>query len=162
MAPHVENLLLPANTSIVYVLHQDLECFHQHPEPSFSKYLATSIGKYQPTSAEELTQDSRKLCYGCRAACRGRGIQVLGRGRGSDYRGAQESCHTLTIIGAVGAEQQTCSSGVTSTLTEHKPATLHSEERPGRGKIHPGRARVDLLLANAGQGIPCLSRGGVE
>lgn len=68
----------------------------------------------------------------------------------------------LTIIGTVEAKPQTCSSGVTSTLTEHKPAKIHSEKRLGRCKIHPGRARIDLLLAKAGQGIPCLSRGGVE
>ena len=68
----------------------------------------------------------------------------------------------FTLIGAVEAEEQTCASGITSAFTEHKPATIHSEERPGWYKTHRGSAGLHLLLAEAGQGTPASAEEGLK
>ena len=56
--------------------------------------------------------------------------------------------HTITQV--VEAKQQTCSPGITSALTESRPATRHQ-----RGNLGSTSTRLSLLLAKAGQGIPC-------
>lgn len=43
----------------------------------------------------------------------------------------------FTIIEVLDVKQQTCLSGKTSALTEHKSATMHSERRPRQSKIYP-------------------------
>lgn len=43
----------------------------------------------------------------------------------------------FTIIGALDVKRQTCLSGITSALTEHKSATMYSGRSPRQSKIYP-------------------------
>lgn len=149
----------------------------QHPKPRCSEYLTMSTVRDQVIRTEATWRadtGSRKLCISCWIERRGWGIHD--HERGAKAVTSEVQClypPSLLAYWGIGVAQWVYNDGGYGRCI-----SIHQEELPpdrtqiwdntvreralGWDKTHRGRASIYLLLAQAGQGIPCLSRGGAE